>query len=152
MTTVTRNLLGVVALAMLAACASGTRGSAGIAPGLAGARDQVSDRFMFGRAMPSGGMVSDSAWQDFLQQVVTPRFPEGFTVWRTEGQWLDPRGVLVKEPGFVLEVIHPKGVPADSVFERVATEYRVRFRQDAVFRATTDARVWLYEQRSGRPY
>lgn len=115
------------------------------------AQEQVADRLYFGLAIPGGGMVSDSAWRAFLSDVVTPAFPEGLTVYRTEGQWLDPRGNLVKEPGVVVEVHHPRGVPADSVFERVATEYRVRFRQDAVLRTRTPAQVWLYEKRSGRP-
>lgn len=36
---------------------------------------------------PAGGtMVADRL---FLAEVVTPRFPEGLTVWRAEGQWLD---------------------------------------------------------------
>jgi hypothetical protein len=109
---------------------------------------QVSDRLYFGLSISDGGMVSDSAWRAFLQDIVTPALPGGFTVFRTEGQWLDPRGVLVKEPGMVVEVHHPAGVPADSVFERIATQYRLRFRQDAVLRAATPARVWLYDERA----
>ena len=106
----------------------------------------MSDRFYFGQAIPGGGMVTDSAWRVFLREVVTPVFPEGLTVWRAEGQWRDPRGEIVKEPVIVLEVIHPRGTPADSVFERIAQTYRMRFSQDAVLRITTDARFRLYEK------
>lgn len=141
-----------IALAIAAtACAGGGRPSGNAPPGQPGVRAQVSDRLYFGMAIPGGGMVTDSAWRVFLREVITPAFPEGLTIWRAEGQWLDPRGEIVKEPVTVLEVIHPPGTPADSVFERIAETYRLRFRQDAVLRITTDARFQLYEQRSTRP-
>jgi hypothetical protein len=35
----------------------------------------MSERLFFGRIIPSGGIVSDSAWAIFLAEVVTPRFP-----------------------------------------------------------------------------
>lgn len=136
------SMLFVLAISACAA-AGATRGS-GSGPDV---QDQVSDRFYFGVAIPNGGMVSDSAWRVFLRDVVTPAFPEGLTVWRAEGQWLDPRGQLVREPTIVVEVIHARGVPADSVFERIAETYRSRFRQDAVMRITSDVRFRMYEQR-----
>jgi hypothetical protein len=104
----------------------------------------VVDRLFFGRNIPSGGMVSDSAWSMFLTEVVTPRFPDGFTVTRSEGQWRGADRVIVREPGFVFEVGHPPGVPHDSVFEAIAAEYRRRFRQEAVLRVRAAAEQWLY--------
>ena len=146
-----RNSRFLAALGMTAVVLSGCAAGSRTARGAARPSQQVSDRLFFGLSIPDGGMVSDSAWRVYLKDVVTPALPEGFTVYRTEGQWLDPRGVLVKEPGMVVEVHHPAGVPADSVFERIATEYRLRFRQDAVLRATAPAQVWLYEQPSKKP-
>jgi len=115
------------------------------APPLAGEQDLVDDRLVFGRNIPTGGQVSDSAWSAFMAEVITPVFPAGLTVLRSEGQWLDPRGNLVKEPGVIVLLLHPRGTPADSVFERIATEYRRRFHQDAVLRETMPAHTWLYE-------
>ena len=115
-----------------AACArAAVNGRAVTAPELAGAETLLWDRLFFGRSVPGGGQVSDSAWTTFLAEVVTSRFPAGLTVWRAEGQWLDPRAELVREPVMVVEMLHPRGIPADSVFERIATEYRLRFHQDA---------------------
>lgn len=146
--TVNEQLHRCVLLAVLvtsAACArASVIGRADIAPGLAGAETLVSDRLFFGRNLPGGGQVPDSAWSTFLAEVVTPRFPAGLTVWRAEGQWLDPRADLVREPVMVVEVLHRRGAPADSVFDRIATEYRRRFHQDAVLRATSDTRTRLY--------
>ena len=127
---------------LLCGCASAGRPAASsTAP-----QEQVSDRLYFGQAIPGGGMVSDSAWRVFLRDVVTPAFPDGLTVWRAEGQWRDPGGEIIREPVIIVEVVHPRGVPADSVFERIAHDYRTRFRQDAVLRTSAPARLWLYER------
>lgn len=104
----------------------------------------VADRMFFGRNIPGGGTVSDSAWSVFLAEVVTPRFPAGFTVFRSEGQWRGADGTIEREAGFVFEAHHPQGQPADSVFAAVATEYCRRFRQEAVLHVRSAAEQWLY--------
>ena len=130
-------------LLALAACA-GSRDGAAPSSEPAG-RTMVADRLVFGRAIPDGGSVSEEDWRVFLEEVVTPKFPDGLTVWRAEGQWTDPGGVLVEEPVLVIEIVHPASATADSAMASIAEEYRRRFRQDAVLRVTTDARVHLFE-------
>jgi len=115
-----------------------------VEPSLSHSRTVISDRLFFGRNIPGGGQVPDSAWASFVAEVITPRFPEGLTVWRAEGQWQDPHGALVDEPVMVLEVLHPSGTPPDSVFEGIAVEYCRRFHQDAVLRAAAESRTMLY--------
>jgi len=130
-------------LLALAACAGSRDGAApSTEPAV---RTMVADRLVFGRAIPDGGSVSEEDWRAFLEAVVTPRFPEGLTVWHAEGQWTDPRGVLVEEPVLVIEIVHSASARADSAIASIAEEYRRRFRQDAVLRVTTDARVHLFE-------
>lgn len=130
-------------LVVLAACAGSRDGTApSTEPAV---RTMVADRLVFGRAIPDGGSVSEAAWSAFLEEVVTPRFPEGLTVWRAEGQWTDPSGVRVEEPVLVIEIVHPASAEADSAMASIAEEYRRRFRQDAVLRVTTEARVHLFE-------
>lgn len=104
----------------------------------------VADRMFFGRNIPGGGTVSDSAWKVFLAEVVTPRFPDGFTVLRSEGQWRGADGAIDREEGFVLEVHHPRGLPSDSVFAAIGAEYCRRFRQEAVLHVRSAAEQWLY--------
>ena len=104
----------------------------------------VSDRLYFGRNIPGGGTVSDSAWSSFMAEVVTPRFPDGLTVFRGEGQWRDPGGTIVREATMVLEVTHPAGTAADSLLALIAGSYRARFHQDAVLRITTPATMRFY--------
>lgn len=38
-------------------------------------------------SMEGGGTVSDGQVETFLTEVVEPRFPDGFTVWRARGAW-----------------------------------------------------------------
>jgi starvation-inducible outer membrane lipoprotein len=39
----------------------------------------------FGRNIPTGGEVSDAQWRQFLDEVVTPRFPDGLSVLDVHG-------------------------------------------------------------------
>ena len=105
----------------------------------------VADRLFLGREIPGGGTVSDAEWAAFVEEVVTPRFPDGLTVWRADGQWLDARGLMVHEPVMVIEVLHPPGAEADVAIAEIANEYRRRFRQEAVLRVTVEAEMRLFE-------
>jgi hypothetical protein len=140
-----RSTVGIAALALvLAGCAA--RGVPTVTSGSGeSAATMVADRLFLGRQIPGGGMVSDAEWAAFLAEVVTPRFPEGLTIWRAEGQWLDPQGVTVREPVMVLEMVYPSDVTADVAIVEIAEEYRRRFRQEAVLRVTEEARVRVFE-------
>ena len=137
-----RTSLAALAATMLAVAACSRVPAA--APAAPAAAPVLSDQLFFGRNIPTGGTVSDSAWSGFLAEVVTPRFPDGFTWWRSEGQWRGADGAIAREAGFVFEVHHAPGVPPDSTFEAIALEYCRRFNQEAVLRAQAPARQWLY--------
>jgi hypothetical protein len=109
----------------------------------------VSDRLFFGRDIPGGGTVSDADWAAFVEEIVTPRFPQGLTIWRAEGQWRDDAGRTVQEPVLIVEVLHPPGPAHDRAVAEIAEEYRRRFRQEAVLRVTTEARSRLFEREDG---
>lgn len=136
----TLRLLAVAALLAVAGCATAP------AP-LTAAISVQSDRLFFGRDIPAGGAVTDADWAAFLNEIVTPRLPAGFTVYRTEGQYRNNDGSIAREAGFVLQVDHPAGQPGDQVFEEIAAEYCRRFRQEAVMRIRSPAEQWMY--RSG---
>jgi hypothetical protein len=106
----------------------------------------VSDRLVFGRNIPTGGVVSDSAWEGFVREVVSPRLPDGLTILRAEGQWRDAEGRIVREPSLVLEVFHKNDTSIDTALREIAAEYKRRFRQEAVLRAATTARVNLFDE------
>ncbi|HEX9936937.1 MAG TPA: DUF3574 domain-containing protein [Longimicrobium sp.] len=107
--------------------------------------DTVADRLFFGRSIPGGGTVSDSAFAAFVDQVVTPRFPNGLTIYRADGQWRGESGNVEREQSVVIEVVHPAGPAADAELREIADEYKRRFRQEAVLRVTVPVRMRVYE-------
>lgn len=127
------------ALAWLALCAAACAPLAPATP--PASQPLVLDRLYFGRAIPGGGSVSDEAWSAFLRDSVTPRFPDGLTVWRAEGQWRETSGAIVREASFVLEIVHPDDAASEQAVQSVRADYRVRFRQEAVLRVSAPVRV-----------
>jgi hypothetical protein len=100
----------------------------------------VDDRLYCGREMPTGGEVSDEELQTFLRDVVTPRFPEGLTIFAANGQWRSERTNEVgRERVMVIEIVHPLTAASDRLMREVADEYRRRFHQRAVLRVMQPA-------------
>jgi hypothetical protein len=78
------------------------------------------------------GKASAARWAQFLAREVTPRFPDGLTVYETTGQWRDPATkVIVRERSRVLRIIVPADTAADKI-AAVAEAYRKQFRQKSV--------------------
>src|SRR3569833_711350 len=73
----------------------------------------VCDRLYCGRNIPKGGEVSEEAWVQFLAEIVTPRFSEGLTMLRGEGQWRDSSQAIVRERILVLELKHNNAPAAE---------------------------------------
>jgi hypothetical protein len=101
----------------------------------------VRDVLYFGRNRPDGGAVGDAEWQDFLDQVVTPRFPAGLTVVEATGRWQGQSGVVEQERSEIVTLLHSGDDAARRAVAEIAAEYKRRFRQEAVLRerATTCA-------------
>lgn len=123
----------LVPVLVLVACAP-TRQTGGLQP-------VVTERLYFGRNIASSAGVTDSAWAVFVREVVTARLP-GFTFWAAEGQWRAPDGRIVREPSFVLEVVHEsRSASADSAIVTIIAEYKRRFSQESVLRVVTAGRA-----------
>ena len=96
----------------------------------------VREVIYFGRNRPSppGGEVTDAEWQAFLQEVVAPRFPDGFTIMDATGQWRGASGVVETERSEVVIILHPGTAAAVQAVDQVIAEYKERFGQEAVLR------------------
>jgi hypothetical protein len=78
------------------------------------------------------GKASDARWRDFLAREVSPRFPDGLTVYETTGQWRDPATkVITREKSRVLRMIVPADALRDEI-EAVAEAYKKQFAQKSV--------------------
>jgi hypothetical protein len=92
------------------------------------------DVIYFGRNRPDGGTVSDAEWEAFMDSVVTPRFPAGFTVVEAEGHWRGESGVIERERTEVVTLLHPGDEASREAVKTLTGEYVRRFHQEAVLR------------------
>jgi hypothetical protein len=67
----------------------------------------------------------------FMQQEVTPRFPDGVTVVDGGAQWKGAENQMIRDAAKVVLLVLPPRDGHQRV-EAVRTAYRVRFRQDSV--------------------
>jgi Protein of unknown function (DUF3574) len=90
----------------------------------------------FGTAKADGSAVTEDEWQKFLADVVTPRFPDGFTVLTGYGQFRDSGGKIVRENSFVLIVLYPQKMRKSSSrkIEQIRRAYLKAFQQQSVLR------------------
>jgi hypothetical protein len=133
---------------LLLGCAPATPTWPHPAPCPAGATTMVRDVLYFGRSIPGGGMVSDAEWSRFVAEVITPAFPEGFTVTSGTGQWQDAGGNVVSEPSMILSVLHPETQEAEAKVTGIGERYRVQFRQEAVLHEHMTACMDLIDGKS----
>ena len=106
----------------------------------AGEQAFVGDLLYFGTTTP-GGIVSADDWADFLRTSVTPRFPQGLSVWPAAGQWLGKDGKIARESSFVLNVVHADDAAAEHAIQAIRQDYETRFAQEAVLRVKSAACV-----------
>lgn len=99
-----------------------------------GDTSMVRDVVYFGRNRPDGGVVTEGEWQGFLDEVVTPRFPDGLTVVHADGQWRGHSGAVERERAEILTVLHGGTVESRKAVSDVVGEYKRRFGQEAVLR------------------
>ena len=104
----------------------------------AGEQVALHDSLYFGTAKPNG-VVTPEEWAEFLRSTVTPRFPQGLTVWQASGQWRSSDGAILREESHVLNLVHPSDEPSEKAVLEIVAAYKSRFQQDAVLRVKAHA-------------
>ena len=78
------------------------------------------------------GKASEARWKRFLAREVTPRFPDGLTVYETTGQWRDPATkAITREKSRVLRIIVSADIARDKI-DALAAAYKTQFAQKSV--------------------
>jgi hypothetical protein len=85
----------------------------------------------FGLNRPAG-MVSEGQWKGFLRDQVTPRFPQGLTVWEANGQWQQSDGRIGRERAKVLLLVHDDTPAMHGKLLEVVEAYKKIFQQESV--------------------
>jgi Protein of unknown function (DUF3574) len=99
------------------------------------------DELYFGLTKPGGETISESEWQQFVNDVITPRFREGLTVLNGSGQFLNSSGVLVRENSKIVILIYENGREKNQAINQIIETYKRTFQQESVLRATSKVKV-----------
>lgn len=103
---------------------------------LPGSRQAVLETVYFGTANASG-RVTIEQWREFVNQTVTPHFPQGLTWWRANGQWRNAAGIIEQETSYILQIVHPEDSSVGASIVEVAMKYREQFDQKSVLRLSS---------------
>lgn len=96
-------------------------------------RTATQELLYFGTDTPSGH-VTPEEWAQFLSEMVIPRFPEGLSTWQASGQWRSASGQIIREPSYVLSLVHPDNPVPNKAVQDIIASYKTRFQQEAVLR------------------
>jgi hypothetical protein len=93
-------------------------------------------QLFFGRNIGAKPGVSDADFSKFVDEEVTPRFPDGLTILDGGGQWRGADNQLIREASKVLMIVLPKRGDAAQRIDAVRSAYKTRFSQEAVLLIT----------------
>ena len=103
----------------------------GLACGGTQKQQQVAE-LMFGRKVDRIAVTEDE-WAEFVDQEITPRFPDGLTVFSAAGQWRDHvSNRIVREPSKIVLIVLPGKTEDLARINEIAQAYKTRFRQPSV--------------------
>ncbi len=99
----------------------------------------ITARLYFGRTQKGGQTITEAEWQKFLAEKVTPRFPSGFTIIQTAGQWQQrSTGRIIQQPSTVIEIAAPRDADTIWKFEEIRADFRQAFGQESVGLVVTE--------------
>lgn len=106
-----------------------------------GQKTLFKDELYFGLTKPGGETVSESEWQEFVKEVITPRFLEGLTIVDSSGQFLNSAGILIREKSKIVILIYESSPEKERAVSEIIETYKRRFQQESVLRTTTEVKV-----------
>jgi hypothetical protein len=83
---------------------------------------------LFGRSVGS-----ETAWTRFVAREITPRFPDGLTIYDARGQWRPPGSqTITRERSKVVMIAMPGGAEDEQRLQQIVDAYKKQFRQQSV--------------------
>ena len=80
---------------------------------------------------PNGETINKYDWDLFVRKSITPRFPQGFTVYTGEGQWEQVNGKIIREVSHTVLIVSDFPQSQEHIRETVAA-YKRCFNQESV--------------------
>ena len=88
---------------------------------------------LFGRKIGNRIGVSEGAFSRFVDREITPRFPDGLSVFHTTGHWRDrTSNKTIREPSKIVQIVLPGNADDLARLNAIAEAYKTRFKQQAV--------------------
>jgi hypothetical protein len=91
-----------------------------------------------GRDISGVGEVTEQQFQSFLDDVVTPLFPAGLTVFDANGQFQDDSGAVIEESSKVVSLIVEESETNEAAINDLVTEYTEQFQQESVLQVINE--------------
>ena len=93
---------------------------------------------VFGRSSdnPAHPSVTEADFTHFLDEEVTPRFPDGLTVIDAQGRWSAPAGPAVHEQSKMVMIVLPGRADDRRKLDQVRDAYKRRYDQQSVLLMT----------------
>jgi uncharacterized protein DUF3574 len=81
--------------------------------------------------------VSEAEFQSFLDNNITPAFPDGLTVLKGLGQFRGANGLTIEEDSFLVILLYPAEVQRENSvkIEQIRKDYKYQFGQESVLRS-----------------
>jgi hypothetical protein len=130
--------LSLCTLAALALSACATQPPSPACP--AGQQKLRTAQLFFGQE-PAPPALTEVAFRRFVDEELTPRFPDGLTVLEGGAQWRGPENQRIRESAKVVLIVLPKRGDAGRRIQAVRSAYKARFRQDSALALTAPACV-----------
>lgn len=132
--------LAIAALAALAGCQT-ARPLASSCP--VGQISQQTAQLYFGGMYGPASKVSEVQFRKYVDEELTPRFPDGLTVLDGGHQWRGEENKAIREAAKVVLIVLPKTHAAQSRIDAARSAYWSRFHQDAMVEVMPPACVAL---------
>lgn len=94
----------------------------------------VRTELLFGLSKPNNGVIAEAEFQHFVDQKVTPLFPDGLTMFSATGQFRDNHEAVVKEGSKLLLLLYPVNPTSHRNVEQIRQAYKTMFQQESVLR------------------
>jgi hypothetical protein len=87
----------------------------------------------FGTKLSGGRWVEEAQWDQFVDEVIAPRFPSGFSLYAAEGRWRHSTGSFHRDRTRILLVWAPRSEELRVKAAQIATQFKERFGAESVF-------------------
>ncbi len=92
----------------------------------------------FGRNIAGVGEVSEAEFETFVDNVITPHFPDGLTVFNANGHFQDSKGEIVAESSKVVSLILEDTETNEKAIDEIVEAYIEQFQQESVLQAVNE--------------